>query len=70
MALDLWFRQDVQRMLNSIARTAAVTGASAEPEYMRGFHDALLAVAEGFGLTEPQIEDRVTNQYPPERRVD
>ena len=55
MALDLWFRQDVERILSSIARTAGSVGVQEDGEYLRGFHDALLCVAEGFGLAESQI---------------
>lgn len=62
MGLDLWFRQDVARILAAAWETmqAAVQGTGrgtvATPEdevalaYQRGFQDALRAVAVAFGL--------------------
>jgi hypothetical protein len=62
MGLDLWFREDVARILASTYETIqASTGAVApvSPEladtYRRGFMDALYAVAVAFGVTAPSL---------------
>jgi len=58
MALDVYFREDVQNIL--WATLAASEGSAALTErnalteaYRRGFEDALRAVALGFGLGGP-----------------
>ena len=63
MGLDLWFRQDVARILAAAMETmqAATLGtrneAITEEEeriadaYQRGFEDALRSIAVAFGLT-------------------
>ncbi len=48
MGLDLWFRDDVRRMIASKAQTA---GRLAAGEYQRGYLDALDDLAVGFGLS-------------------
>lgn len=62
MGLDLWFRQDVARILASTWETMQATaeatrqGTVSEPEdrlaqaYAQGFRDALRAVGLAFGL--------------------
>jgi hypothetical protein len=60
MGLDLWFREDVARILASIQQTmTASLGAvpTQNPEvadaYQEGFADALQAVAVAFGIAAP-----------------
>jgi hypothetical protein len=60
MALDLWFREDVARILASAHETmqASTAGWShASPRlataYQRGFDDALRAVGIAFGVAGP-----------------
>jgi hypothetical protein len=59
MGLDLWFRQDVARILAATWQTMQATkGAVAMSDdrmvgaYQRGFEDALRSVGVAFGLTE------------------
>jgi hypothetical protein len=60
MGLDLWFREDVARILAStheamrgaMGATAPLDAESAET-YQQGFADALKAVALAFGLAGP-----------------
>lgn len=64
MGLDLWFRQDVARILASVWETMRAAsegtrlGAVATSDdqlagaYRRGFEDALRAVGVAFGLAE------------------
>ncbi len=60
MGLDMWFRDDVQRILASVLEvqrnSARITPLDTEyaTAYQRGFVDALQAVAVGFGLTLPR----------------
>jgi hypothetical protein len=65
MGLDLWFREDVARILASSHET--MTGlvsavSSLDPEvsdaYQRGFVDALRAVAVAFGVAAPSESGR------------
>jgi hypothetical protein len=65
MGLDLWFREDVARILASSHET--MTGlvravSSLDPEvsdaYQRGFVDALRAVAVAFGVAAPTESGR------------
>lgn len=49
MGLDLWFRDDVRRMIASKAQTA---GRLAAGEYQRGYLDALSDLAVAFGLSD------------------
>jgi hypothetical protein len=58
MGLDMWFREDVARILASAQETALSLGSAIpalDPEaagaYQRGFGDALRAVAVAFGLS-------------------
>ena len=60
MGLDMWFREDVTRILAStleVQRNAARAMPALDGEfaaaYQRGFFDALRAVAVGFGLAPP-----------------
>lgn len=55
MGLDLWFREDVARILAATHRTmqAAQAAGSANPAYQQGFIDALSAVAAAFGIDQP-----------------
>ncbi len=63
MALDLWFREDVQRILSSISHTSktmrAVTDSIEQSPlmtaYADGFDAALSCVAAAFGVT-PALE--------------
>jgi hypothetical protein len=57
MSLACWFRDDVTRLLASVAEAADSTSEafpSTEPQlaeaYRRGFADAIRAVAVGFGV--------------------
>ena len=61
MGLDLWFREDVARILASTQRTMLVTMSGAQvldsdhaEAYMRGFVDAILAMAVAFGVAAPR----------------
>jgi len=63
MGLDMWFREDVTRILGSVlevqrnsARALAPLDTEAAMAYQRGFVDALKAVAVGFGITPPTAE--------------
>jgi len=65
MGLDMWFREDVTRILASaleVQRNAAsampALDAEAAVAYQRGFADALRAVAVGFGIRPPTAEAR------------
>ena len=51
MGLDLWFRDDVARILAALARTAARAPAG---EYQHGYIDALGDVAASFGIAAPE----------------
>ncbi len=60
MGLDMWFREDVTRILASTlevmrnsARSVAPLDVEAATTYQRGFVDALLAVAVAFGVRPP-----------------
>jgi hypothetical protein len=60
MALDLWFREDVARILTSTYETMVSTSVAmgaARPEltaaYQQGFSDALRAVGMAFGVAIP-----------------
>jgi len=63
MSLDMWFRDEVIRILASVLEAQrnnaiAITPLDAEyaTAYQRGFYDALKAVAVGFGITPPTAE--------------
>ena len=60
MGLDLWFREDVARILASTHETMAASMRAAPPlhpetaeSYQQGFVDALRAVAVAFGVAVP-----------------
>ena len=79
MGLDLWFRQDVARILASTWETmhACTSAAAAEGPrpapaderlaavYRRGFEDALRAVGLAFGLAEGGNRGRPGGTLPP-----
>jgi hypothetical protein len=61
MGLDLWFREDVARILASTHETMRASQramAPLDPElaatYRQGFADALRAVAVAFGVASPE----------------
>jgi len=65
MGLDMWFREDVQRILAStleVQRNSARSVAALDTEYavayQRGFVDALMAVAVAFGIRLPSQAPR------------
>ena len=55
MALDLWWREDVVRILASTQETmlAAQAMAVVNEDYQQGFMDALRSVAVAFGVAYP-----------------
>jgi len=60
VALDLWFRDDVARILASTHETMRGTAGSVTPldeqrasAYQQGFEDALRSVAVAFGVAVP-----------------
>ena len=60
MGLDVWFQQDVARILASTHETMAASMRATVPldveiaeAYQRGFVDALRAVAVAFGVARP-----------------
>ena len=62
MGLDLWFQQDVARILAATHETMAASVGAVSPlesevadAYQRGFVDALRAVAVAFGVYPPGI---------------
>ena len=58
MALDLWFREDVERIL-----TALASAKRDDPAYLQALHDVALA----FGLVRPQ-QGSGTQLMIPERK--
>ncbi len=72
MGLDLWFRDDVMRILASAHETMqACTGAVGpiSPElsetYRQGFVDALRAIAIAFGVAAPNLPHVDRDRLPP-----
>jgi len=60
VGLDMWFREDCQRILASVlevqrnsARSVTPLDVEAATAYQRGFVDALMAVAVAFGIRPP-----------------
>jgi hypothetical protein len=60
MGLDLWFREDVARILASTHETLRASAGAVTPldeeragAYQQGFEDALRAVAVAFGVLAP-----------------
>ena len=56
MGLDLWFREDVARILASTweaMRSAQRMSGHANADYQRGVEDTLRAVGLAFGLVQP-----------------
>ena len=60
MGLDLWFREDVARILASTHETLRASAGAVAPldeeraaAYQQGFEDALRAVAVAFGVLGP-----------------
>ncbi len=67
MGLDLWFREDVARILASTHETMAASMRAAPPldpetaeAYQRGFQDALRAVGMAFGVASSAQPPRST----------
>ena len=65
MGLDMWFREDVTRILASVlevqrnsARSVAALDTEYAVAYQRGFVDALCAVAVAFGIRAPTVPGR------------
>ena len=61
MGLDLWFREDVARILASTRETMLATMSGAQvldsdhaEAYKQGFADAILAMAVAFGVAVPR----------------
>jgi hypothetical protein len=61
VGLDLWFREDVARILASTYETIQASSGAVTPQspelaeiYRRGFLDALCAVAVAFGVAAPR----------------
>ncbi len=56
MGLDLWFREDVARILASTQETmrASQAASGVNEAYQQGFVDALRSVAVAFGVTAPR----------------
>ena len=66
MGLDLWFREDVARILASAQETMVASQAASgvNEDYQQGFVDALRAVAIAFGVArpgQPQVTKWPTN---------
>jgi hypothetical protein len=62
MGLDLWFREDVVRILASTQETMRKSMAASPPlrvaaadSYREGFDDALYSVAVAFGICAPTV---------------
>lgn len=55
MGLDLWFREDVARILAATQETMLASQAASliNEDYQLGFRDALRAVAVAFGVVAP-----------------
>ena len=55
MRLDLWFREDVARILAATQETMQASQAASvvNEDYQQGFVDALRAVAVAFGVATP-----------------
>ena len=55
MGLDLWFRDDVARILAATQETMQASQAVTviNEDYQQGFRDALRAVAVAFGVVAP-----------------
>ena len=65
MGLDVWFQQDVARILASTHETMAASMRATAPldaeiaeAYQKGFVDALRAVAVAFGVAAPSAGGR------------
>ena len=64
MGLDLWFREDVIRILmatqetmRALSRALSSAGSEAGDSYQQGFKDALGSVAVAFGVAPPGGEN-------------
>jgi hypothetical protein len=60
MGLDLWFREDIARLLASAQETLRASAGALSPvrsesaaAYQQGFNDALRAVGIAFGVAVP-----------------
>lgn len=65
MGLDLWFQEDVARILASTQETMRASQAEGgvNEDYQQGFVDALRAVAVAFGVAQPS-SFRQTTHWP------
>ena len=59
MGLDLWFREDVARILACTQETMRASQAATvvNEDYQQGFVDALRSVAVAFGVVAPSGQD-------------
>jgi hypothetical protein len=48
--LRVWFRDEIEHALQGVLRAMDAAAARGDPEYRRGFTDALRAVGAVFGL--------------------
>jgi hypothetical protein len=71
MGLDMWFREDCQRILASVlevqrnsARSVAALDDEYATAYRQGFVDALCAVAVAFGIRAPTTEKPLARRGP------
>lgn len=57
MGLDLWFREDVARILAATQETMQASQAASvvNEDYQQGFRDALRALAVAFGVIPPGL---------------
>jgi hypothetical protein len=73
MGLDLWFRDDVMRILASTHETIQACSGAVGPispelseAYRQGFVDALRVVAIAFGVAAPGLRHVDRDRLPPE----
>lgn len=64
MGLDLWFREDVTRILASAYETMQASTGAVDPQYpevatiyRQGFVDALRTMAVAFGVSAPSFAE-------------
>ena len=59
MGLDLWFAEDVARILAATQETMQASQAASivNEDYQQGFVDALRAVAVAFGVASPRARE-------------
>jgi hypothetical protein len=71
MGLDIWFREDVARILAAAHETRQSTARATPPldpegaaAYAQGFDDALRALAVAFGLASPRRQQPTPGSKP------